>query len=373
MAETTAILKINGKTYDKGWDEIVVHTSMDGLSVSFDFSTTQRSPFNPSKWEIQMGAPCTIEYAGNLMATGYIEDIDINYEKNSHTVKISGRDKLADIVDSTTDGKYVNWVGVSAQAIIQQLLDPFKVKLKVHSTATSQMSQILEPKSINTGDPVFDLIMKIIKLTGMVGIAQADGSLQISAQGILRAGDKLIRGQNVLTGSLKQSDRERFSVYFVKGYDFTAGGQNTTKQSYFDRFEDTGVRRFRAIGLTVEALGDFRNGESRAMWEAKMRAGKSRKYGYTVQGWTQKTTGKLWDINMLVNVKDDFFAIPSKNIPGDLLINSIEFSQSTSSGSLTRMQLVSPEKWKAQVKLDKIKSLNDGLAFQNKDLNKVGK
>lgn len=366
MAEKIT-LKIAGKEYADGWDDVQVNTSMDALSISFSFSATQKVPFDMSKWDIQMGSECTVQIGGDLLATGFIEDVDIEYAKDSHTVRVAGRDKLSDLVDCCIAGDVFSWKNARGVDIVRSLVKPYGIIVTVDKSAQSRMNERLTPVGVQGGDGVFDTLAKVIKLAGAVGIALPDGGLLITNTGTLRADDMLVSGKNVLTGALKQSNRERFQWYFVKGYDYSIDSVNTRKLAYFSKFEDKGINRFRATALTVESYGDFRAGVRRAEWEARFRAGKSRKYGYTVRGWRQ-STGKLWDINMLVGVTDPYFGLGragtpagAEPIPTELLINSIQFVQSGSQGTMSHLELVSPEKWKAQAQLDKIRALSDGM------------
>ena len=240
-----AVLNVNGKPFDKGWDEIRVSSSMDALSITFDFTCTQQRPFNRAEWEIQMGSVCSVSMGGQLLATGYIEDIDIDYNATSHTVHVSGRDKLADIVDSASDGTVLHWKASSARTIIAALVKPFGITLVVDPKVKALMNEAISPQTLQGGDGVFDIIMKILKLQGTVGIAMADGNLLVTEAGAYngkeyRATDKIESGVNVIRGALKQSDKDRFQYYFTKGYSEsidTAAGKHL---SYFDKFKDTG-------------------------------------------------------------------------------------------------------------------------------------
>lgn len=365
------VLKINGVEFNKGWDEARVHTNMDSLSISFEFTATQKRPFVPSEWPIQMGAACTIEIAGQLVTTGYIEEINIDYNKDSHVVQIAGRDKLADVADSASDGSQLAYQNSSGASIIRKLVAPFGISVTIDPSVQKALNTAVSPIGLQGGDGIFDVVMKLIKISGAVGIALPDGNLLITSAGTLKATDKLVLGSNILRGALKQSDRERFQYYFIKGYDYAVNTTAPKTQSYFNKFQDKGIKRFRALGLTMETYGDIQSHSSRAKWEAKFRAGKSREYGYSVQGWTQKSTGKLWDINMLVAVEDELFGLPSPGLDGTLLINAIEFVQSNSQGSISSLKLCSPEKWKAQAELDKVKAMSD-IQFQTPSKNKTG-
>jgi prophage tail gpP-like protein len=76
--------------------------------------------------------------------------------------------------------------------------------------------------------------------------------------------------------------------------------------------------------------------EARARWEARVRAGKSRKIIYTVKDWTQ-SNGEIWDLNSLVQVEDNFF-----DIQETLLISQLVFSLDQD-GTETQITVVHPD------------------------------
>lgn len=367
-------LHIGGREFKKEWDEVRVSKSLNSLCASFEFVTTQDIPFNPINWAIQMGAECSI-YVSNdtrsdLVTTGYIEDINIDYDKGSHTVHVAGRDKTADLVDCCVTGTQNQWTNSRALSIIQTIVKPFNIPVVVDASAVTAMNQVVTPRGAQAGDPVFELIMKVSKLVGMIPMATIDGKLLITATGTTASADSIQSGVNVLKGSLKQSNKERFSLYFCKGYDYVTDMKLPKNFSWaFAKATDPLIARYRPISFTMEGQGAFEAGGSRAHWEAAFRAGNSRLYGYTVQGWRQvMAPNDLWALNTTVQLSDDKFGIPNSklDLPAIMLINAVEFIQSTSQGSLTSLQLCSPEKYKAQAALDMVKAMSDGLQIVKK-------
>ena len=361
-------LIISDKLFDKGWDTVRVRSSMDNLSIDFSFECTQPQPFKLKEWPIRMGAPCKILVADKQVAQGYIDEVNVSYSGTSHTVQVTGRDRLGDIVDCCVageSGSVFNWEKTSGASIIRQLLKPYGINVVIDPSAAANMALDLLPQGVQGGDPVMDLVQQIIKLRGAIGIATSNGNLLITQASTSKASktkDSIVAGKNgnVLSGSIKQSNKDRFQWYYVKGYDYTLDAKAIKHMAYFQRYKDTSIDRFRATAITAESFGDFFSGGKRAQWEAKYRAGKSRVYTYTVQGWTQ-SNGELWDVNKKVDVYDEQFALGVKDseLERTLLINSVEWSQSVSKGSITTLTLCSPKKWEAKAQLDKIKAMND--------------
>lgn len=363
MSKDKISLIIAGKEFDKDWNQIRVTRSLDTLCGSFEFNATQRSPFNMSEWPIQMGVECSVKVAGKLVITGYIEDININYDKDSHTVQIAGRDKTADLVDCTRVGSQNDmWSFIEGQKIsyiIKKLIEPHNIELVIDKSAEEEAKKSFN-KSVkfDEGAPLIDSILQIVKKYNLFPITTPEGKLLLTTgDATKQAGTILERGINILSGGLKQSNKEVYSVYLSVGQ---SGGKdnispkNFTYKSIFDG--DFGlITRYRPLANIPDVGGDTKRARDYAYWEAKYRAANARLLGYSVQGWTQ-LNGDLWEPHSLVFVTDELF----NNATRQFLINACEYLQ-TEKGTITSMQLCSPEKYKSQANLDKFKMDMDGM------------
>ncbi len=101
------VLKVGGKVYS-GWTEVHVSQSLDQLTGTFSFSITNPYPDIPSGWSIKLGGYCVVEINDQVVISGYIDDMPIDYDATSHTIQISGRDRTADLVDCTFVPEYFN-------------------------------------------------------------------------------------------------------------------------------------------------------------------------------------------------------------------------------------------------------------------------
>ena len=98
------LLEVNGQQYI-GWQDVNVSKSIENLSGQFSFSSTvreedldnQRIVTNPIKAQDQ----ARILVNGELLISGTVEQLTISYDTESHTVRVSGRDKTGDLIDSS--------------------------------------------------------------------------------------------------------------------------------------------------------------------------------------------------------------------------------------------------------------------------------
>ena len=360
MSKDYISLIVNGQTYDEAWDNVRVTRSLDMLCASFEFTTTQKQPYEMADWPIKMGNECSVYVGETLAVTGYIEDINISYDKDSHTVQVAGRDKTADLVDCGRGKQPYSVKDITIADIIKKLLEPHGIKLLIDSTAIKQVKQV--PAAFTTfdaGEPLATLILRLVKRVGVFPIATPEGELLLTATGIKRASDSIQLGINVLSGGLKQSNKETYSVYLTKGFIQGKDDIKVDMFTYDSIFPLPGQPQLMPRYRPFTNIEFGSNAGGRAEWEAKYRKANSRLYGYTVQGWTQRN-GNIWEPNTLVRVQDEVF-----DVDAEMLINACEYQQ-TSKGTITSMQICSPEKYKAKAELDKIKTISDPAAVQMK-------
>ena len=354
---TDIILKVKGKEYG-GWTSATVEKSLYTMTGAFGFSATDIFPGNFRKWGFSMGDECQVIINGQVVITGYIEDIPISYDATSHNIQIGGRDKTGDLVDcsfikepaktasTSFFGATANeWKGQTIETVIKALCKPYQITVNVDASVSAQASYKIanETFKANEGDTVFDMVSKLCKMKGILPVSYGDGKLTLTGTGTQKANDILELGKNVKEGSFDQSDKDRFRTYVVKGQ-----GKGKDEKALGDTGQPIGeyldalVKRHRPMVLFTETSCDAGYCKDRAKWESLSKAGNSRKLEYTVQGLTQ-SNGKIWPLNSLVKVKDDFLGIKSKDA---LLISAVKYSISNGEGSITRLTVVHPDAFK---------------------------
>lgn len=384
-------LVVDGKLLAKTWSDIRVKRSMASVCSSFEFVTTQGQPFDYKKWPIKMGAECIVLVDGEQVLTGYIEDINVDYDKDTHTVQVAGRDRTCDLVDChESDGpfEFGTTNPTTVLSIVKSICKPFSISVVVGDAAKQSVKKsfkyttverstdsadvqkaVQRGKStfyIQPGDPIIGALYRITRWAKVYMLATTDGNLSLTLAGSRVADSKLVLGKNVLRGGLKQSDKERFSVYRVRGYGVSSDGlikspdwlwmngryPETDPDVYPD--QRTGATRYRPFGQLAETAVKIDGVGWMSRAEAQYRTANSRLYNYTVQGWREKNGGSLWEPNTLVAVNDPLFGLDGSQ----LLIESVDYTQ-TDQGTLTQLGLCSKEKYTAQAEINKIKTIFD--------------
>jgi prophage tail gpP-like protein len=338
-------LKANGKQY-LGWQSIQVDRSLDNFTSTFGFSSSDKFPEKPDKWNIEIGDTCEVLLASKIIITGYIDEINIDYNEAGHTINVLGRDKTADLVDCSylqDSSTQVNeWRESTVQNVIKALIKPFDIELIIDSSVASDAAKIVGDKfKVDESQTVFNLIDPLLKQYGILGITTGDGKLTLTRAGTSKANDSLEFGVNIKSARFTQSNLDRFSLYRVYGQGH--GNDNKTIDDFracSGELSDSIVGRYRPFVILSETATTNGKCKDRATWEAENRAGKSRMVEYEVQGHVQ-SNGEIWPLNSLVSVSDSFLTVPKT-----MLIAGVSYVVDDSAGTITRLRLVSPNTYK---------------------------
>lgn len=327
------LLYVNGRVYG-GWKQAAVTRSLDAVAGKFDLSVMDKWDANAERWRIFPGDQCQVKIDGKTLITGFVDKASPSYDADSHGISISGRDKTADLVDSSAVVTGGELRGLNLSGIVAALAKPFGIKV------ISQVSSGPEFPSfaIQPSETVWEAIDRAARQRFMVVTTDGDGNAIIADIGATRAIVSLIEGQNIKAASADYDYSQRFSEYIVKGQ---ASAQNdgwqTATASIQSRATDPNVKRYRPKIINAETQASDGSAANRAELEAATRAGKSTKITVTVQGWTM-SNGELWPLNAMVHIKS-----PLLSIDDDMLISQVKFAVSDSEGVTTEMELTRPD------------------------------
>lgn len=364
-------LKIAGVKYS-GWTTVRVEKSMDVLSGAMEAEVTQDTPFNSGTFKIRMGDVYEVLFNGISISKGFIEDINMSYSASSHDVVLGGREIVCDLVDCSRVDKLNGrqkklsvadliggsneikreWIGLTVLELVTVLVEPFEaVLVVVDPTVETEVQKKITRFGVNEGETVFETLIRLLNQHAIRPISLGDGKLTLTRVGSSRTSDRLETGLNLLSGASEQSDKNRFSNYIAKAQ---ASGADTLQLGDFtspvETVTDKVVRRYRPLIILAEKESNTSTLKDRATWEASLRAGNSRTLNYSVQSWLQ-SNNSAWPLNSLIQVKDTVF-----NVDDTFLICTLAFVHDNEGGTKTILGLCSPEKYKAEANIDKIKS-----------------
>ncbi len=352
-------VEVNGREYE-GFISLDVGISLNKISGSF---SAVLAKFSEQIEKFEAGQTCVVRVEGETVITGFLDATHTKYDIKSDTTEISGRDRTMDVIDSSVPEKNEFSGVLSLESIIRQTLVNAEIAgIEVINTVSGLTSfTASEINSGATGQSIFDFLERLAQkkqvfLTtdglGNIVISQSTGEL-VSEALINEPGNP---GSNILSASMIKDDSNRYHQYSVKAQANHAAqggfagllseGSETVDEDKDGIFTDPTIRKSRKI--VIFTGNDYTNEQTelRAKWEANMRTIKSRTLTYVVAGHKRSINSGIWRPNQLVPVKD---TNPQININEELLIDSVQFSQTKESGARTHLSLIHRDAYKTTV------------------------
>lgn len=321
------VLETGSKSYG-GWTAMRIVRGMEALAGTFTFEVSELWPGQGTARRIEPGAACSVKVDGKAVITGYVDELDVEHDAKTHTVRVSGRDKTADLVDCSAIHKGGQWRGRTIAQIAADLCAPFGIQVK----AATDVGKPLPTFALQEGETVFEALARLARIRALLLESDASGNLVITRAGAVKVGTALVLGENILSVRGSVGLHDRFSEYVAKGQ--AAGSDDNFGQAVSQisaTATDGGVPRYRPMVLLGESQDVAASLKQRVQWEANVRAARSMTVEVVVQGWEH--AGGLWQPNTLVRVIDS-----ELRLDDDLLIVTVTFELGEA-GTLTQLLL----------------------------------
>lgn len=365
-------LEVNSIPY-VGFTSASVTLSLDSLAHEFQFTaTTTGATFLPFKG----GEECRVLADDEVITTGFLEIIDVDYTSDSHTINIQGRSKTGDLVDSTLDSFELSGssnIATCIKAVIEQLGLDITVTDSSGSDPFSESEDKIGP---SIGQNAFDFISTLAKKRQVLLITDKNGNVLITRSESDSSNSNLVNqingvDNNILSAGVSYDHTNRFNKYVVKSQlnptplifgngvtdlnSIVNQGGNPTA----DFVEDINARKGRQLVLQAEKASSTEQCKLRATWEANIRRARSSSYHVSLNSFVN-SGGDRWSLNTVVNVVDQF-----TDINANKLINSITFTTSLS-GDITQLGMVETEAYQVSLEEpDKLEEAGENLFAVN--------
>lgn len=307
-------LIVDGTQYT-GWTGATVRRSLEEAASSFSLDLGLKGPQTETPLVVRPGSRCELwaryeSKPGDLLLTGYVDDLSIGYDARSHGVSVTGRSLTADLIDCTQIAGVASYAGANAGQIAKWLADGYGVGVSVD--AGVDLGAVLDTFGLEPTEPCIDAIQRAAASRGLLVTDDADGSLVLTrAGGAGEAVTDLRTGTPpLLAASVNCSQAGIYTEYLVisqKPSKATAGSEQQPHSFGIAR-DDTLTRR-RVLVLDAESAETPETATTRAKWEAATRAGRATQIACTVRGWRQTDGGPLWVPNQTVVVSDDYLGL----------------------------------------------------------------
>ncbi|MEE9159935.1 MAG: hypothetical protein V3U60_16310 [Gammaproteobacteria bacterium] len=351
-------LQIDGQLYS-GFVNATVARSVTTLAGTFSIGmTAQQGRVFP----VTLGSAVVIFVDETQVINGFVETIDVDYDSESHSIVVGGRDRTADFIDSSVGAVSGLQPGITLTELIRRTLDSMGLdEIQVVTEVGSEPFDEFElaPEIDQTGD---EFIEPFTRARTVLATTDGKGNIVLTRAGEQSAPGAIkqkvgAKDNTVLSASLALDTTERFSRYTVKSQDVfsreTEGLDLDTAIDVVGAAADSEIRTSR--NLTIEAeenLITISDVESRAEWEANIARAKGTQAEFVVRGYS--VNGKLWEPNQKVAVDDDFLDIRST-----MLIESVVYELSLSGGSTTRITCVPPDSYLVAAERDAVSARID--------------
>ncbi len=296
-----------------GWQRVSVVRSMDSIPASFDIEVTEKYPNSPDI-DLQAGQPCTVMIGSDLVLTGFVDRYTSMVSASMHTVRISGRSKSEDLTDCSAfigdkDHPSFQVKAGTALSIIQAIAKPYGVTIQSMAGPGADVLKF----NINLGETCWEIIDRLIRVSGFVAYDMPDGSLMLARAGTDKMASGFAIGQNIEQADIAYSMDGRFSDYeghFISVVTYGVGGQ-LTDTSAGPIYHDEAVRRFRKRFVISEQMSDGVSlAGQRALWERNRNMGRSQQFNVTCDSW-RDASGRLWAPNHVAPISAAVLKLPN--------------------------------------------------------------
>lgn len=335
----TVSLLINGMLYE-GWLEVEISRSVKEMAGQFSLDVSERwgggtdGPAVLLGWRITEGDPCQVLYAGVPAVTGYVDVYQPHYTATSHTVKIQGRSKTQDMVDSSAETDVPN--GEMRESDLAQMARKVAKPHGIDVVVDAEMERF-DVARVIPGETKHQFLERYGRPSGVAMTDDAEGRLRLLQ---VKAGAPvatLTEGVNILEGSATHRADKRYSDYKVKGQNHGSDDEfGAPVAEVLAEAKDAAVKRYRPHVIINETKTRKSDAKKRCDWEAATRAGESTKAEVEVVDWFC-APGKLWTPGDLVMVTS-----PMLRLNRALAIESVRLKQGKD-GTKASLSLVPPE------------------------------
>lgn len=300
------VLHLDGQRYE-GWKAITIVNSLQQVADSFTLSLSD-AWLAPRKLAApQVGMPATISLDNDVIASGYLEDVDLSYGDGVHEISATGYSKAYDLLVCSNTLTSKNYNNVTLLELARQLCQPFGISVSADTDVGKPFNCTLDP-----GQPIMDLLVEYARYRGVVLTSTSSGDLLITKAGTQRTQTPLKLGVNIMRAAPRFSARDVYTEYHVVGQDAGANwdaadekNPASSKTAYYDKQRLYG--RYKPLVITCDSPVSESDCIARSKAEAASRWARARQVIYTVGGWRQYHDGPVWPVNHLVRV-DDYYA-----------------------------------------------------------------
>ena len=338
------ILKVNSQNYTN-WDNLNIYRSVDEFSGSFNFETSDNDP-NSAGYPIRANDAVQVLINNTPMITGFVDEIESNFEKHSHTISVRGRDNLRNLIDTDIPQNWKQDDNVGRIANFEELC-----RLVIAATGNNDIPIVNTVENIpdfseqdteesQAGQKALEFLSSFARKRNLYLNSDGNGALRIYRPENIRASDDLllllgndprnnIKSRNIIYNTVDRvrtvtvRSQQNFSLGFFSFLDRDTEGTAT----------DTEISTGRHLEIISEEGMTNAECEARAREEINVIRARSTQYSCVISGAVQ-SNGVPWNYGFVVLLVDEV-----SRVFGDFFIREVSITQSKNEGTNTVLTL----------------------------------
>jgi prophage tail gpP-like protein len=342
----TATVQVNGKNF-YNWETVFVQSRIGQPYPVFRFTCAEDTPV-PNVWtdlQFQPGDECYIYLGGILAISGVIMTRQTAYNAESHGVMLQGYGVTFYASRASHVDKDGNFDNMTYQAIVERVLAPFEAKPCFIGTINPTPFPTAQ---INPGETIWDFFERLGRDVGVVVGSDAYGNFLFYGDWTSdRNVGRLIEGRdesgnqtgNILSCQASITMVNFYSIYVFRSQQPASDDVNGTAASETEASAPGRAKKYSPLVTPAEQPLPPNLLHLRAQNEAKWLEGTLIEVVIVVQGWFRPDGTGLWTVGDLVDVYS-----PSAMITEVLGVQTVTFTQDSTQGTQTSLELVAP--WK---------------------------
>ena len=248
------------------------------------------------------------------IAAGYVDRVQVELEEGRRTLVIYGRTLTSSIIDCSAKWQPGEYRDATLAEIIFGVSDGLGSGFDVIDEPTQRLPLF----RVEAGETAWQAIERVCRIFGQLAYAKPDGILEVSKPGRYEATEIIREGRNLIAGRAVDSEAERFSDYQVvgqvSGSDIRFG---PAAAQVHGSAVDPAIKRYRPMTIIAEDSVTAEGAQSRAEWEAAVRAARSQSLNVVLPGWTRKRDG-FYRLNERVHVLAESLGVQGRMLVTDL-------------------------------------------------------
>jgi prophage tail gpP-like protein len=307
-----------------GWKAVRISRSIEVATSSFELTCSADA--NTLKLVGREGAPAKISIGDDVVLSGFIETIEQTLTPKAHVITLTGRGRLADMVDCSCRIDKVN-ANTTLTALCAAITAPYGVSVFVPPNGTQAILDqlpVLPRQLVSITETAWEVIERYARYCGLLVFESEEGELTISTAGTELGASGVALGQNIEAIVCTKSTLGTFSTFnaVLSAYSAGADDEGVTNLPVVTVVAKNSTGRFRPTYFVSEqSATDRRFVEKRVNWMASRSYGRSRRVRVLVDNW-RDASGSPWIPNTNYPVSADTVGVPENTI---LLLAEVTF------------------------------------------------